>query len=282
MARPLTRPWQTPLVGAKVAAFFDLDRTVIAKASLAAFSRPFYKEGLLSRRLVARALWGQVLFARFGARQARIERLRLRVQRLTEGWEQERVRSIVASTLAQVVGPITYKEALELMAEHQFAGRKVYIVSAAPAEIVEPLARYLGADGAIATSAAVSAGRYTGQLLRYAFGPEKADAIRETAEHDNLDLTESWAYSDSATDLPMLEAVGHPVAVNPDRALRRIARMRDWPILTFSQLAVVTPSGHRPLRAGLAGASAAVALAAVALLLALVVRRRPTAAMTTR
>jgi HAD superfamily hydrolase (TIGR01490 family) len=282
MARPLTPPWQTPLVGAKVAAFFDLDRTVIAKASLAAFSRPFYKEGLLSRRLLARALWGQVLFARFGARQARIERLRLRVQRLTEGWEQERVRSIVASTLAQVVGPITYKEAFELMAEHQYAGRKVYIVSASPAEIVEPLARYLGADGAIATSAAVSAGRYTGQLLRYAFGPEKADAIRETAERDNLDLTESWAYSDSATDLPMLEAVGHPVAVNPDKALRQIARMRNWPILTFSQLAVVTPSGHRPLRAGLAAASAAMALAAVALLLALVVRRRPTAAMTTR
>ncbi|MDA8300757.1 MAG: HAD-IB family hydrolase [Actinomycetota bacterium] len=268
-------------MGAKAAAFFDLDRTVIAKPSLAAFSGPFYREGLLSRRLVAHALWGQVLFARFGARQATIERLRLRVQRLTEGWEQERVRSIVASTLAQVVGPITYKEALDLIAEHQLAGRKVYIVSASPAEIVEPLSRYLGADGAIATSAAVSAGRYTGQLLRYAFGPEKADAIREAAERDNLDLTGSWAYSDSATDLPMLEAVGHPVAVNPDRALRRIARMRNWPILTFSQFAVVTPSGHRPLRAGLAGASVAVVLAAVALFLALAVRRRPTAAMTT-
>jgi HAD superfamily hydrolase (TIGR01490 family) len=268
-------------VDARAAAFFDLDRTVIAKASLAAFSRPFYREGLLSRRLVARVLWRHVLFARFGARQATVERIRLRVQRLTEGWEQERVRSIVASTLAQVVGPITYKEALDLIAEHHLAGRKVYIVSASPAEIVEPLARYLGADGAIATNAAVSAGRYTGQLLRYTFGPGKAEAIRETAERDNLDLTESWAYSDSATDLPMLEAVGHPVAVNPDRALRRLAHVRDWPILTFSQLALVTPSGHRPLRAGLAGAGAAVALAAAALLLALAVRRRPTAAMTT-
>jgi HAD superfamily phosphoserine phosphatase-like hydrolase len=183
---------------------------------------------------------------------------------LTEGWEQERVKRIVAETLIQVVAPITYKEALELIADHKAAGRRVYIVSAAPEEIVEPLARYLGAEGAIATQAAVSAGRYTGQLLSYAFGPQKAATIRQIAQRDNLDLSESWAYSDSATDVPMLEAVGHPVAVNPDRALRRTARMRGWPVLHFSELAVVTPSGHRPLRTGLvAGAAAVVVVTAV-------------------
>ena len=248
------RPWQTAGVPPRTAAFFDLDKTVIAKASVMAFSRPFYREGLLTRRILARGLWGQLIFLRFGARAKTLERLRLRMLRLTQGWEQETVRRIVAETLIQVVSPITYKEAVELIAEHKREGRRVYIVSAAPEEIVEPLARYLGAEGAIATQAAVTAGRYTGQLLSYAFGPQKAEAIRQTAERDGLDLNESWAYSDSATDLPMLEAVGHPVAVNPDRALRRIAQMRGWPVLRFSELAVVTPTGHRPPRAGVASA----------------------------
>lgn len=274
--------WQTPVVATRSAAFFDLDRTVIAKASIVAFSGPFYREGLLTRRLVVHALWRQALFARFGAPQTTIDRLRVLVQRLTEGWEQERVRSVVTRTLAQVAGPITYTEALDLITEHKSAGRRVYIVSASPAEIVEPLARYLGAEEAIATRAAVRAGRYTGQLLRYAFGPEKAAAMREAAERDDLDLAESWAYSDSATDLPMLEAVGNPVAVNPDRALRRIARMRGWPVLEFSQLAVMTPSGRRPprsFRSGLVGATGAVVLAALALSVAVVVKRRPASAL---
>jgi len=238
--------------------FFDLDKTVIAKASVMAFSRSFYREGLLTRRILARGIWSQVLFLRFGARASTLERLRLRMLRLTEGWEQERVRRIVAETLVQVVGPITYKEAIELIAKHKRAGRRVYIVSAAPEEIVEPLARYLGAEGAIATRAAVTAGRYTGQLLSYAFGPQKAETIRQAADRDGLDLSQSWAYTDSATDLPMLEAVGHPVAVNPDRALRRIAQMRGWPVLAFTELAAVTPSRHRPLLTAVArGASAA-------------------------
>ena len=136
------------------------------------------------------------------------------------------------------------------------------------------MARYLGAEGAIATQAAVSAGRYTGQLLRYAYGPEKATTIRQIAESEHLDLQESWAYSDSATDLPMLEVVGHPVAVNPDRALRRIAQMRGWPVLRFEELVVMTPSGHRPLRTGMLGAGSAFLLAALALGVAVLVRRR--------
>jgi len=256
------------------AAFFDLDKTVIAKASVMAFSRPFYREGLLTRRIVARGLWGQLIFVRFGARAKTLERLRLRMLRLTTGWEQERVRRIVTETLLQVVGPITYKEAVDLIAEHKEAGRRVYIVSAAPEEIVEPLARHLGAEEAIATRAAVKAGRYTGQLLSYAFGPQKAATIRQIAARDGLDLNESWAYSDSATDLPMLEAVGHPVAVNPDRALRRIAQMRGWPVLHFSELAVVTPEGNGPLRASLVGVTGAVLMTALLLAAAAVARRR--------
>jgi HAD superfamily hydrolase (TIGR01490 family) len=260
------------------AAFFDLDKTVIAKASVVAFSRQFYREGLVTRRVLAQGLWAQVVFLRFGAKAKTLERLRHKMLRLTTGWEQEKVRSIVAETLAQVVGPITYKEALDLIEGHKQAGRRVYIVSAAPAEIVEPLAGYLGAEEAIASQAAVTAGRYTGQMLSYAYGPQKARTIRQIADRDGLDLAASWAYSDSATDLPMLEAVGHPVAVNPDRALRRIAHMRNWPIMTFSELAVVTPTGHRPLRAGLLGVAGATAMAVLLVGVAVVARKRTTAA----
>jgi HAD superfamily hydrolase (TIGR01490 family) len=265
-------------MAASAAAFFDLDKTVIAKPSLSAFSRSFYREGLVTRRLLVRGLLGQMLFVRFGARAKTLERLRLRMLRLTTGWEQEKVKRIVAETLIQVVGPITYKEAIDLIAEHKQAGRRVYIVSAAPEEIVEPLARHLGAEEAIASQAAVHAGLYTGQLLNYAYGPQKAATIRHIAERDGLDLNESWAYSDSATDLPMLEAVGHPVVVNPDRALRRIAQMRGWPVLQFSQLMVVTPTGRGPVRAGLVGAASAVVLGALLLGMAILARRRPTSA----
>ena len=216
-----------------------------------------------------------MLFLRFGARAKTLERLRLHMLRLTTGWEQAKVKRIVAETLIQVVGPITYKGALDLIAEHKQAGRRVYIVSAAPEEIVEPLARYLGAEEAIASQAAVSAGRYTGQLLNYAYGPQKAATIRRIAERDGLDLNESWAYSDSATDLPMLESVGHPVAVNPDRALRRIAQMRGWPVVHFSELALVAPSDKRAVRAGTVGAAGAVALGALMLGAAVLARRRP-------
>jgi HAD superfamily hydrolase (TIGR01490 family) len=259
------------------AAFFDLDKTVIAKASLMAFSRPFYREGLVTKRAVAQAMWAQVVFARFGAGAPALDFLRHRMLSLTMGWEQETVKRVVAETLAQVVGPITYREALDLIAEHKAAGRRVYRVSAAPEEIVEPLARHLGASGAIATQAVVSAGRYTGQLLNYAFGPAKAAAIREVAQRDGIDLARSWAYSDSATDVPMLEAVGHPVAVNPDRPLRRMAHMRGWPVLRFSELAIVTPTGHRPWRPSLLSAGGAGIVVAGTAVVVVLARRRAAA-----
>jgi HAD superfamily hydrolase (TIGR01490 family) len=260
------------------AAFFDLDKTVIAKASLMAFSRKFYQEGLLSRTTLARGLWAQLLFLRFGANAEALERIRRRVLRATAGWEQDRVRRIVTEAVDQVIGPITYKEAVELIDEHRAAGRRVYIVSAAPAEIVEPLARYLGVEGAIASQAATTAGRYTGQMLSYAFGPQKAETIHQIAARESLDLAASWAYSDSATDLPMLEAVGHPVAVNPDRALRRIAQMRGWPTLQFSEPMVVTPEGRHPWRAEVTVVVAVFALAMVVGAVALAAMRRNRAA----
>lgn len=219
----------------QAAAFFDLDKTVIAKASMVAFGRSFYDEGLISRRLVLRGLWGQLVYMHLGASEQKLARMRESVLALTKGWEQDRVRAIVREALEQVVEPIIYAEALELIQQHQAEGRPVYIVSASPEEIVAPLAEYLGVDGTIATQAEVdNEGRYTGEMHRYAYGPLKAEAMVELAAAEDIDLSESYAYSDSYTDAPMLEVVGHPVAVNPDRPLLKLAREREWEVRTFA------------------------------------------------
>jgi HAD superfamily hydrolase (TIGR01490 family) len=218
------------------AAFFDLDKTVIAKASMVAFGRTFYNHGLVSRSTVLRGLWAQLIYLHLGASEVKLARLRESVLTLTRGWEQARVRQIVAETLAVVVEPITFGEALELIDEHKAAGRRVYIISASPTEIVEPLARFLGVDDAIASRARVDeTGCYTGEMEVYAYGPYKAELMRQIAARDGIDLSESYSYSDSYTDLPMLEVVGHPVVVNPDRVLLKVARERGWEVQQFVQ-----------------------------------------------
>ena len=219
------------------AAFFDLDKTVIAKASIMAFARDFRREGLLTRRTMAKGLWIQLVYVHLGASSKKLSRVRQSVLSLTRGWDQALVRSVVGDKLASAIDPITFSEAKELIEAHRLAGRKVYLVSAAPAEIVEPLAEHLGTHGAVASMARVGVdGRYTGDMERYAYGQEKASLIHHLAARDGIDLAASYAYSDSATDLPMLEVVGHPVAVNPDRALRRIAHLRGWEVLRFHEL----------------------------------------------
>lgn len=239
----------TRSLGVVEAAFFDLDKTVIARPSMVAFGGHLRREGLVSRRLLLRALWAQLIYLVLGADEARLARVKDAALRVSVGWEQRRIAAVVRETLAEVVDPIVYDEALALIAEHRAAGRRVFIVSASPEEIVAPLARYLGADEAIATQAVLDAhGRYTGEVERYCYGPEKAVVLAALAERDGIDLAASYAYSDSATDEPMLAAVGHPVAVNPDRDLARIARDRGWEVRRFTHRVplrerVAIPSG---------------------------------------
>jgi HAD superfamily hydrolase (TIGR01490 family) len=229
------RAWP-PYDCAVKAAFFDLDKTVIAKGSIPAFGRPFRRGGLINRRVVVRAVIGQLIYLHLGAGEERLARIRESMLALTRGWERDQVRAIVRETLLETVEPLIFKEALELMEAHHLAGDRVYLVSASPEEIVAPLAELLGAQGAVASVAEVDAtGRYTGRMGFYAYGAGKAEAMRALAERTGIDLAESTAYSDSATDLPMLEAVGHPVAVNPDRALGRVARERGWEVRQFTK-----------------------------------------------
>jgi HAD superfamily hydrolase (TIGR01490 family) len=217
------------------AAFFDLDKTIIAKSSTLAFSRSFYRGGLISRRAVLRSSYAQFVYLVGGADHDQMERMREYLSSLVAGWDVTTVREIVQETLHTIVDPIVYDEAITLIEEHHLAGREVVIVSSSGAEVVEPIGELLGADRVIATRMAVADGAYTGQVEFYAYAEGKAEAMRELATTEGWDLARSYAYSDSMTDLPMLEAVGHPYAVNPDRALRRTAAERGWPVLVFSE-----------------------------------------------
>lgn len=218
------------------AAFFDLDKTVIARASMLAFGRPLHRAGYISRWLALRALVGQLVYRAFGAGDSRMEKMRNASLRMAAGWQRDTVQKLVRDTLTEVIEPLVYGEAVDLIAEHHRAGRRVFLVSSSPEEIVVPLADHLGVDEVIATRAAIDDdGRYTGEVEFYAYGPHKAEAMREVAARSGIDLERSFAYSDSVTDVPMLEAVGHAVAVNPDRELRRVALARGWEIRRFER-----------------------------------------------
>ena len=215
------------------AAFFDLDKTIIARSSPLALSRSFFREGLIGRSFLLKSLYAQLVFHLMGADEEKMERMRHEAARLTAGWEQERVRQVVTEVLEEVISPLIYAEALELMFEHREAGRMIVIVSSSPIEIVEPLAEMLRVDHFIATQPQVEDGKYTGELDFYAYGPYKAEAMEKLAVERDIDLQGSYAYTDSVTDLPMLETVGHPVPVNPDKELRRVASDRGWDVEWF-------------------------------------------------
>ena len=245
------------------AAFFDLDKTIIAKSSTLAFSRSFYAGGLISRGSVLRSSYAQFVYLVGGADHDQMEKMRGFLSELCAGWDVATVREIVADTLHHIVDPLVFDEAVSLIEEHRLAGRDVIIVSASGTEVVEPIGEMLGADGVIATRMEIEDGKYTGEISFYAYAENKATAMSELAAAKGYDLERSYAYSDSATDLHMLEVVGHPHAVNPDKELRKQATARGWPILVFDKPVALRsrvrlPSGKPTLAALAVGTAAAV------------------------
>jgi HAD superfamily hydrolase (TIGR01490 family) len=242
------------------AAFFDLDKTVIAKSSALAFGRHFYASGLINRRAMIKSTYAQFVYALGGADDEQMARMRDELARMVTGWDVAQVQSIVAEALHDLIDPLVYDEAATLIEAHHAEGDDVVIVSSSGEEVVGPIGQLLRADRVIATRMVIEAGRYTGDVEFYAAGPHKAEAIRELARVQGYDLADSHAYGDSISDLPMLQAVGHPHAVNPDRALRREAETRGWPVLDFRHPVPLharagLPAPSRPVAAaGLAGA----------------------------
>jgi HAD superfamily hydrolase (TIGR01490 family) len=220
--------------GASEAAFFDLDKTIIARSSTLVMGRTLMKDGLLSPTTVLRGLYAQVVYQLVGADHEKMEQMRHAALELTKGWEADRVRRLVRETMEEVIAPLAYQESLDLLARHRREGRDVWIVSSSGEEIVEPFAEFLGVADVIATRSGVDdTGCYDGTLEFYAYAGAKATAIQQVADARGYDLSRSYAYSDSITDLPMLSAVGHPTAVNPDRELRAAAVAMDWEIEDF-------------------------------------------------
>ncbi|NLF03408.1 MAG: HAD family hydrolase [Actinomycetales bacterium] len=257
----------------RAAAFFDLDKTIIATTSATAFSRPFLAGGLITRGDMLRTAYAQFLYLVGGADAEQTERLRARLSAVSTGWDVDQVRAIVSETLHEHIDPVVYAEAVELIGEHHAAGRDVVVVSASGSEVVEPIAALIGADHVVATRLTVEDGRYTGSIDFYCYGENKALAMRELAERESYDLEASYAYSDSITDAPMLEAVGRSVVVNPDRALRRLAEERGWQVARFTHPQPLSER-LRPVAPAAAVGGAALALGVGALVWRAVRRRR--------
>lgn len=253
----------TTAPGARTAAFFDLDKTIIAKSSTLAFSKPFFNQGLLNRRAVLKSSYAQFIYLLSGADHDQMDRMRIHMTNMVAGWDVEQVKSIVNETLHDIVTPLVFAEAADLIAAHKLCGRDVVVVSASGEEIVAPIARALGATHAMATRMVVEDGRYTGEIAFYCYGEGKVQAIRELAAREGYPLEHCYAYSDSITDLPMLEAVGHPSVVNPDRGLRREAVERGWPVLSFSRPVSLRDRISAPSGAAIA-TTAAVGVSALA------------------
>jgi HAD superfamily hydrolase (TIGR01490 family) len=232
------------------AAFFDLDRTLMAGSSAYQFGRAAFKAGLISRRRLAADGWENLRFRLRGSTDAGMDAIKNRIFGLLEGVRVRDMQRLAPDVLAGVL-PRLYPRMLAIAYEHQDAGRPVFVCTAASQEMAELLATVLTLDGAVGTVFESRDGLYTGRgggPFNYREG--KAEAIRDLAEREDIDLAASWAYSDSESDLPMLRLVGHPVAVNPDAELAKIAREEGWEILRFERLG-------RRLRVAAAAATAA-------------------------
>ena len=248
------------------AAFFDLDKTIISKSSSLALSRPMYRAGMVSRGQLLRGAYAQLVYLLVGADEKKMDKLKDGMLALTKGWDRQQVEELVQDVIIDVIDPFVFQEALDLMALHRQQRRRVYIVSSSPEEVVRPLARHFGVSGVIATRAKIEDGKYTGELEFYCAGDAKAQALRDLAERVGIDLEGSYAYSDSISDLPMLEEVGHPVAVNPDKDLRKEAETRGWDVREFrrpvrlrTRIATVATRPRNQVAVGVA----AVAIAAI-------------------
>ena len=219
------------VTGTKRAAFFDVDRTLIPGSSLYLLARGLYERDMFRVRDMARFGWGQMMFRLRGEHKKGLDRSRESLE-FVAGRSQRELMSWGREIAEDRILPRVYQDIVQVIQGHQERGDLTFLVTAAPIELAEELARHLDMTGAIATVSEVDAdGFYTGRLVGdIMHGPVKAKAVADVAAEHGLDLAECAAYSDSMNDLPLLEAVGYPHAVNPESELRRIAFQRGWPI----------------------------------------------------
>ncbi len=239
------------------AAFFDLDRTLIAGSSAFQFGRAAYRAGFLTRGQLARDAWENVLFRLKGSTDARTDKLKERIGEALAGVRVRDMQRLAPQVLAGVL-PRLYPQMLEIAYRHQDEGRPIFICTAASQEMADLMALVLTFDGAVGSVSEVVDGHYTGREGGpFTYREGKAQAIRELAEREGIDLAESFAYTDSESDLPMLRLVGHPVAVNPDAELSRVAAAEGWEIMRLDRLTRRLRIGGAAVAAAALGAAAA-------------------------
>ncbi len=222
--------------GKKAAAFFDLDRTLMAGSSAYHFARAARKAGTLTRRQMVSDARQQIRFRLKGSTDEMAQALCDRILASIEDQSVVELGRLSPEIMAGIL-PRIYPQMLEAVRWHQDNGRKAYIATAAWKEVVDLLAATLQMDGSVSTVAEIENGVYTGRLVGpFTYGEGKAQGMKELAAAEGIDLEASYAYSDSVSDLPMMRAVGHPVAVNPDAGLKAIAREEDWEIMRFEKL----------------------------------------------
>lgn len=220
---------------ARGAAFFDLDRTLISGSSAVDFGMVAWRNDLIPTKVIARDAWGALAFRLAGASDEKSEATRDRILGAVAGLRQDDMLALNEEIVPRVLAKVR-PESKGLVDMHHEAGRDCYIISASPAEVVEPLARALGMEGGIGTRSETLDGVYTGELDGpFCYGDGKRIIIEKIAASRGYDLRLSYCYSDSSSDLPMLELVGHPVAVNPDSPLEAVAHQRGWPVVIFSR-----------------------------------------------
>src|SRR3954452_887938 len=238
----------------RAAAFFDLDRTLMAGSSGLHWARAAYRAGLVGRRQMAGDAWANIRFRLRGSTDEETEAVKDRLGEFLEGRPVKDLERLGPQVLAGVL-PRLYERMLETAYAHQDEGRPVYICTAATQDMAETLADVLGFDGAAGSKLEKRDGFYTGRFDGpFCYGEGKPRRMRVIAERDGIDLASSWAYSDSASDLPMLRAVGHAVVVNPDDELARVAKEEGWDVMRFETLGRRLKIGAAILAAGAAAA----------------------------
>jgi HAD superfamily hydrolase (TIGR01490 family) len=240
------------------AAFFDLDKTLMAGSSGMVFARVANQRGFVSRGQLVKWGWDHLRYRLRGSSDEQTTAVLEVAKRVFAEMPEREVERMAPAVLAGIL-PRVYPQMLDQVHRHQDQGHPTFIVSAAGNDLVKALAAVLGMEGGIGTSWAVGAdGKYTGEMGGpFVYGNGKVEAMRRFADKHDIDLAESWAYSDSVSDLPMLRCVGHAVVVNPDGPLLEIARQEGWQVMRFERLGRKLAIAGATVLAAAAGGAAA-------------------------